>query len=136
MSVGFVLIRFFCVFNSLREAAVSGLELRLDRPLGLTLLGFPDQTIYDGEHAYRFSSSSGFRHGDPLSPLLFSLSIQQTLKDLQRTLKGYSDFLILSYLDDIAILSNDPTPSALSRTSSPSPLLPFASTPPVHHHLL
>jgi hypothetical protein len=53
-------------------------------------------------------SSCGFRQCNPLSPLLFSLSIRQTLEDLQRTLEGHGDFLLLSYLDDIAILSNGP----------------------------
>jgi hypothetical protein len=64
--------------------------------------------VIDSVDAYCISSASGFRQGDPLSPLLFSLSIRQTLEDLQRTLEGHSDFLLLSHLDDIAILSNDP----------------------------
>jgi hypothetical protein len=64
--------------------------------------------VVDSVDVYRISSASGFRQGDPLSPLLFSLSIRQTLEDLQRTLEGHSDFLLLSHLDDIAILSNDP----------------------------
>src|SRR6478609_1178418 len=55
---------------------------------------------------YSLSSAQGVRQGDPLGPLMFSLGIRVFLDDLASTLGP--DLLILSYLDDIYILSNDP----------------------------
>jgi hypothetical protein len=48
----------------------------------------------------------GFRQGDPLGPLMFSLGIRQLLDDLASALGP--ERLILAYHDDIYILSNDP----------------------------
>jgi hypothetical protein len=51
-------------------------------------------------------SAPGVQQGDPLGPLIFSLGIRQLLDDLASTLGP--ERLILAYLDDIYILSNDP----------------------------
>jgi hypothetical protein len=55
---------------------------------------------------YSLSSAQGVRQGDPLGPLMFSLGIWALLADLSTTLGPHR--LILAYLDDIYILSNDP----------------------------
>lgn len=49
-------------------------------------------------------SEEGVRQGDPLGPLFFSIGIRDTLAELQERLG--SDYLVLSYLDDIYILSS------------------------------
>jgi hypothetical protein len=58
-------------------------------------------------------SSSGVRQGDPLAPFLFSLAIRDTLSALKAHLTSlYPDSpppIILAYLDDIVILTNDPS---------------------------
>lgn len=55
---------------------------------------------------YNLSSAQGVRQGDPLGPLMFSLGIRALLNDLSTSLGPHR--LILAYLDDIYILSNDP----------------------------
>jgi hypothetical protein len=62
----------------------------------LTLTQPASIVVSDGEDSYQISPS-GFQQGDPLSSLLFSLSIHQTLEELQRALKGHGDFLLLLY---------------------------------------
>jgi hypothetical protein len=56
--------------------------------------------------SYRLSSAQGVHQGDPLGPLMFSLGFRALLDDLATTLGPQR--LILAYLDDIYILSNDP----------------------------
>jgi hypothetical protein len=55
---------------------------------------------------HSLSSAQGVRQGDPLGPHMFSLGIRALLDDLASTLGPQR--LILAYLDDIYILSNDP----------------------------
>jgi hypothetical protein len=55
---------------------------------------------------YSLSSAQVVRQGDPLGPLMFSHGIRALLDDLSTTLGPHR--LILAYLEDIYILSNDP----------------------------
>ncbi|KAJ0133614.1 hypothetical protein HZ326_21771 [Fusarium oxysporum f. sp. albedinis] len=50
------------------------------------------------------ASSKGVRQGDPIGPLLFSLSFTPTLEELARRLPGAT---LVAYLDDLYILSKD-----------------------------
>ena len=50
------------------------------------------------------ASSKGVRQGDPIGPLLFSLSFRPTLEELARKLPGAT---LVAYLDDLYILSKD-----------------------------
>jgi hypothetical protein len=65
----------------------------------------------DGE-MMRVESSSGVRQGDPLAPFLFSLTIRDTLSDLKEHFASLSPDspppIILTYLNNIVILTNDP----------------------------
>jgi hypothetical protein len=75
--------------------------------------------VSDRKDLYQISSS-GFRQGDLLSPLLFSLSIRQNLEDLKQTLTTSPSFPTI------------PTPLVLCQL--------LLSPPPqrlqIHHHLL
>jgi hypothetical protein len=69
--------------------------------------------FFGAEDAYDvINSTSGVRQGDPLAPFLFSLAIRDTLSALKDHLASLSpDYpppIILAYLDDIVILTNDP----------------------------
>jgi hypothetical protein len=87
----------------------------------LTLTQPASIVVSDGKDSYQISAS-GFQQGDPLSSLLFSLSIPQTLEDLHRALKGHGDFLLLLYY-----------PSPHSPLLPPFPPAMFSSS--AHHAL-
>jgi hypothetical protein len=61
-----------------------------------SLLVLPDGSV--------IASSKGVRQGDPIGPLLFSLSFRPTLEELARKLPGAT---LVAYLDDLYILSKD-----------------------------
>ncbi|RYE04158.1 MAG: hypothetical protein EOP33_09280, partial [Rickettsiaceae bacterium] len=58
-----------------------------------------------GGELHLLKSSQGVRQGDPFGPLFFSLGVRQLLDELSHHL-GPSR-LVLAYLDDVYILSND-----------------------------
>jgi hypothetical protein len=66
----------------------------------------------DGEAEFA-QSSSGVRQGDPLAPFFFSIAIRDSLSALKDHLTSLAPNSpppnILAYLDDIVILTDDPS---------------------------
>eukprot|EP00792_Barthelona_sp_PAP020_P008311 TRINITY_DN3209_c1_g8_i1.p1 TRINITY_DN3209_c1_g8~~TRINITY_DN3209_c1_g8_i1.p1 ORF type:complete len:1607 (-),score=55.52 TRINITY_DN3209_c1_g8_i1:232-5052(-) len=63
----------------------------------------------------RWEISSGIMQGDPLSPLLFSLGIDDCLDQVSRK---YQDVLVLAYQDDIYLVSKKPAWNAGTELSN------------------
>ena len=73
----------------------------------------------DGKLTQFFSCKQGVRQGDPLSPTLFNLFMNDVFKKLKEgnfdpvTLNGQDPINALAYADDIVLLST--TPEGLQR---------------------
>ena len=71
--------------------------------------GFSPLLFQKGEESYLLSSQEGVHQGDPLGPILFSLTIHPLLVDLQ---KSHPLIHTLAYLDDVFLV--DPLDGVLS----------------------
>ncbi len=99
------------IFDALRRHAPGMI------PLAREKLGTPTTLLMgQGSSASKVEVTQGVLQGDPSSPFLFSAGMRPVLEALQEKLDAQLNgpVLILAYLDDVVILSNDV--NTLSRT--------------------
>ena len=98
-----------------REKMLFKLSGKIDENLWMAVKAYYDEATVlvelDGERMERFGTRCGVKQGGPLSPMLFSIYVEQLIEELQSSPGGVTigglKISVLVYADDVLLVAED-----------------------------